>query len=614
MKAQKSQGHEVRWPCQQRQSLNRQSLHSTSKHQQCQHGLATQSRYHESDSSPRWTWPWRLLTLFLIASSGCHKDNDPPTADTSTAITGAAYTTATAAVTSELATAEQVQQFCGNCHAFPMPDSFPKDAWYDEVRRGFQFYYDSGRTDLKPPSQTSVVKYYQQLAPKHLETPSLQDSVHPEINFQRIDVQINRSSQQSSEPPAISFLATSSATTIAPDDDDATRPRNTQTDTSTHQIQLSDMRSGWVAQFDLTARLDLAADTFGNSGPTDSPAISNIDASWHFQDVAISPASIRTVSLTGNSARDLLIADLGSFQPEDHDRGKVVLIPDGAGPNPGQAVSLLQGIGRVADVHVADFDNNGLPDIVVAEFGWHATGGIHVLLATETCTGPESFSHLRLDDRPGAIHAIPHDFNRDGRTDIIALLSQEHEQIVVYINQPDGTFIPTTVHAAPDPSWGSSGILLYDMDHDADMDIVYTNGDTFDSYVVKPYHGICWLENKGDLQFIHHTVGALPGVHRAIPADMDGDGDIDIVAAALLPEKTRATIAPHLQQGLVWFEQTSPGTFVRHVIELQQPFYATAVVLDLNGDTRPDILTGMFLESTPPTRHEVRLFLNLPHP
>ena len=537
-----------------------------------------------------------------------------PEADTSVGITAAAHATATAAVTSELATTEQVQQFCGNCHAFPMPESFPKDAWYEEVSRGFQFYYDSGRTDLKPPSQTSVVKYYQQLAPKHLEAPSLMDSVHPEINFRRIDVQVNRSSQQSNEPPAISFLATSPATNSEPGSDDATSSSNNNNNARTHQVQISDMRSGWVARFDLAARFDPAADMLRARGPDSAPPISKIDATWHFEDVAISPASIRTVSLTSNTARDLLIADLGSFQPEDHDRGKVVLIPDGAGPSPGQAVSLLQGIGRVADVQVADFDNNWLPDIVVAEFGWHATGGIHVLLATEPCSGPESFSHARLDNRSGAIHAIPHDLNQDGRTDIVALLSQEHEQIVAYINNPDGTFTPATLHAAPDPSWGSSGILLFDMDHDADMDIVYTNGDTFDSYVVKPYHGICWLENKGDLQFIRHAVGALPGVHRAIPADMDGDGDIDIVAAALLPEKTRAKVEPHLQQGLVWFEQTAAGTFVRHVIERQQPFYATAAVLDLNGDTRPDILTGVFMESTPAPRNDVRVFLNLPHP
>ncbi len=40
----------------------------------------------------------------------------------------------------------------------------------------------------------------------------------------------------------------------------------------------------------------------------------------------------------------------------------------------------------------------------------------------------------------GAIHVIPVDLNHDGMMDFVALLSQEHETVVAYINKGNYTF------------------------------------------------------------------------------------------------------------------------------------------------------------------------------
>ena len=155
---------------------------------------------------------------------------------------------------------------------------------------------------------------------------------------------------------------------------------------------------------------------------------------------------------------------------------------------------------------------------------------------TSRCFAPgdRSFRAERFDQRSGTIHVPSVDINGDGRMDFLALISQEHETIVAFLNTPSG-FEKSTVFAAGDPAFGSSGVELCDFDGDGDQDVLYTNGDTFDSFQLKPYHGVYWLENEGRFPFRAHFLTAMPGAHRALPADFDGDGDIDVVAALWFP-------------------------------------------------------------------------------
>ena len=178
------------------------------------------------------------------------------------------------------------------------------------------------------------------------------------------------------------------------------------------------------------------------------------------------------------------------------------------------------------------------------------------------------FTNHTIDPRTGGIHIIPVDFNHDGKMDFVTLLAQEHETVLAYINKGTGdfSFEQKVIYAAPHPNWGSSGIQLVDLDKDGDLDVLLTHGDTFDDGIVKPYHGIQWLENTGSYPFVEHTLAQMPGVHRAIAADIDGDGDLDIVACALLA--SGSDVDEKTLPALVWLEQTKPGVFVRHTIEM----------------------------------------------
>src|SRR5579864_3458677 len=63
----------------------------------------------------------------------------------------------------------QVHKFCGACHAYPPPETFPRWAWKEEVERGYLFFTQSSLALTAPPID-DVVKYYEDRAPEKLPT------------------------------------------------------------------------------------------------------------------------------------------------------------------------------------------------------------------------------------------------------------------------------------------------------------------------------------------------------------------------------------------------------------------------------------------------------------
>ena len=304
------------------------------------------------------------------------------------------------------------------------------------------------------------------------------------------------------------------------------------------------------------------------------------------------PAHVTVADVDRDGVQDLLVAEMGEFFPADHAKGAVIWM---RGLAKGKfAAFWLDGWPRVASVDAADFNGDGKPDLAVAAFGWRKTGSVAILENRTVNPSQPSFTTHTIDKRAGSIQLVPVDLNRDGRMDFVTLLAQEHETVLAYINNGNGefSFEQKVIYAAPHPNWGSSGFELVDLDKDGDVDVLLTHGDTFDDGIVKPYHGIQWLENKGGFPFVEHTLAQMPGVHRAQAADLDGDGDLDIVATALLAggsdvdEKTLPALA--------WLEQTKPGVFTRHTIEMGFPRHATLDLGDIDGDGDVDIVVGNF--------------------
>jgi hypothetical protein len=493
-----------------------------------------------------------LLTLLAaaLAMTGCRREPPPPPADAITPLTA-----------TELSRIKpEVERFCGHCHVTPAPESFPKDRWVHEIERGYQFYLLSGKTDVPLPARRDVLHYYQALAPERLILPR----AVPMESSPRFVREKELRDMESPDVPATAHLLLSG------------RTGQTHADLIT-----CDMRLGNVAWYE-----------WKQGHPQQRRQIK-----------LAHPDHITPADLDHDGKTDYLIADLGSFLPEDHRRGRVIWLRPKTDADFAQIV-LLDQVGRVADVQPADVDADGDDDLIVAVFGWQTTGELLLLERDGMEQGIPQFTTKQLDPRTGAIHVCLARLNEDELVDFVVLFSQEHECIVGFVNQGGGNFQKQTIFQAPDPSYGSSGIQVVDLDRDGDLDVLYTNGDTFDSFYAKPYHGIRWIENLGADRWDAHLLLQMPGVHRAKAVDLDDDGDLDIAACSLIPEAVLSR-QPEAgsQASLVWLENQALK-FIPHVLESSNAVHATLELGDVNEDGFMDILVGNF--QSPPCEHVQR--------
>lgn len=509
----------------------------------------SRTRIHES--TPRLTFV-SIFVISWVSTLGCR-----PAPESNQSIE-ADVASASRVLSSEVE--RNIEIFCGDCHRMPNPSSFPQSAWLDEVRRGFDFYYASGRSDMTVPIQADAHQYFVRRAPEKLDLPAPQPIDTSWVDqFDRRDFSI-----PDNPTPAISFIEVV----------DLGSPLG-------RGIVFSDMSAGGIQ--------------FAAIQP-DGTVANPIQLSQ-----LAHPAAIRVCDWDRDGLQDLMVAELGSFLPGDHDLGKVIWLQQAADkPGKFEAQTLVAGVGRVASIEIADFDRDGNDDLLVAEFGWQTTGSIFWLKRSVSGDPQNGLSKLFLDPRQGSIHVPVADLNGDNAPDFVALISQHYERLELMINDGKGRFRIESIYDAPCPSYGSSGIELVDINGDGKTDILYTNGDSFDSFVLKPFHGVKWFENRGNLSFLAHELGALPGAHRALAGDIDGDGQLEIVAGSLVPQRLLRDQRVNGAEALVVWKRNDQGVFQKHVLANDNCIHAALTLSDLDGDGRRDLIVGHFREREMP--------------
>ncbi len=321
------------------------------------------------------------------------------------------------------------------------------------------------------------------------------------------------------------------------------------------------------------------------------------------------PVRSQVVDLDADNDPDLLVANIGQLFSVEDKVGQVILLRNDGG-YPFEPVVLLDNVGRVTCAEAADLDSDGDLDVVVCVFG-HNTGQVMWLEQEESFV----FVPHILDPRPGAIHSFPFDADGDNDLDIAVSLSQDSEEVLLFRNTGDGAFQKEVLFKSDLRYYGMSGIELTDLDQDGDIDILVTNGDTFDGRppdLLKPYqvHGLAWLENDGQGGFTHHDIIRHWGAYTVRAVDVDDDRDLDLVLGAhqipeMFPQEPLAS--------LIWLENDGKQNFTKHSFEGDlPPLVITIDAADLDGDGSPEIMLGSLDLSGGEAGHRLAYF-NVPY-
>ncbi|HEY9083771.1 MAG TPA: T9SS type A sorting domain-containing protein [Vicingaceae bacterium] len=164
------------------------------------------------------------------------------------------------------------------------------------------------------------------------------------------------------------------------------------------------------------------------------------------------------------------------------------------------------------------------------------------------------------------------DLDLDGDNDILSIEDYGTygvNRIVWYENLGNGIFDEFKIIK---DTAGGYQIDAADIDGDGDLDIVYSG------------YYLVWMENIGGQFNNEHSISPPPNnAHRTIFSitDMDADGDLDFVASTGNPFDR-----------VVWYENTGGGIFNPQVALSSAPGIKCLDVFDVDGDTIPDIVYG----------------------
>ena len=300
------------------------------------------------------------------------------------------------------------------------------------------------------------------------------------------------------------------------------------------------------------------------------------------------PVHVEAVDIDGDGDLDVLVASMAVVFPHN-DRIGTVFILENDGHQNFTTHAVLENTSRVTDIRAADLNGDGRLDLALAQFGYDQ-GEVSWLERT----GTWEFKRHVILDLSGAINVCVADFDGDGKPDIAALLSQQWEEIYLFRNDGKGNFTKARLWGSTNEDYGSSGISVADLNRDGRPDIIYSNGDGFGPSATpgpRPWHGVQWLENRGDGNFAYHRIDSMPGAYSPIGVDLDGDGAMDIVACSAYSDwnnKNRNVVS------LMWFRNDGKMNFEPHALARAPKDIITLAAGDLDGNGRPVLVTGGF--------------------
>ena len=366
------------------------------------------------------------------------------------------------------------------------------------------------------------------------------------------DITVNYDSSNSTGTAGSDYTATSGTLTISAGDTTGTftvpiLSDSTDEDNETATLTLSSASNATIS--DAAATLTITDDDASPTLSINDVTASDESAANSTFTATLSEASGRTVTVDYTSSNESL-----SFT----------------------AANIATNANAAADVHIADMDGDGDLDIVSASrdddtIAWYENDG---------ASDPSWTAADIATSADGAIDVHVADMDGDGDLDIVSA-SIKDDTIAWYEN--DGAANPSWTAADIDTNADYAyGVHVADLDGDGDLDIVSAsiNDDT-----------IAWYENDGAADPSWSAADIATSADGALDvhvADMDGDGDLDIVSASI----TDDTIA--------WYENdgASDPSWTAADIATSADGAWDVHVADMDGDGDIDIVSASYVDST----------------
>ena len=291
------------------------------------------------------------------------------------------------------------------------------------------------------------------------------------------------------------------------------------------------------------------------------------------------PVAVAAADLRGNGLSDLIVAEA--------DSGTIgIFLGNGDGTfQPEQEYYLP---GPPTTLAVADLNKDGHLDVVAGTLGSAQVNGFITLLGDGSgkfglpITSP-------LDDPfrvPFVIGMALADFNKDGLPDLVYADPGNDSEAWVFMNQGDGTFKRSQllIYGFPVGDAFVTGIAAGDLDPSGCPNalVLFNFGATF------IYKGDC-SGTFQTLNFATQGLGDSPGA--AVIADMNGDGHPDLVIGGVLNVADSFYGKPAGDLLTVLLNDGTGKLSSPQVYRGDTSMFAMAIA-DTNGDGKPDVVTA----------------------
>jgi len=443
------------------------------------------------------------------------------------------------------------KQHCGTCHSFVPAGSLDQATWSNKVlpgmakKLGIEFFGERdyinntnyGSAKISFDNWMKIVNYYIKNAPQKLEGAKPPATIIKDWSVFELKKPVH-----AVYPAAITML--------------------TSVDTITRTIYTSDGNTRFVYRWNNSLR------------PTDSVFLG-------------SPAVNASFFNDRNGIRKAVFSTLGSMGANDISEGYLLQYTVAKNLTAADD-TLATNLPRPVHFVAADINNDGLRDWIVCGFG-HLKGALYWLQQLPA----GGYRKNTIIEKPGAIQAVAGDFNQDGWTDLMVLFAHDDESISLFTNDRKGSFIASRILTFP-PVYGSSGFQLAYFNGDGLKDILYTCGDNADlSPILKPFHGFYIYLNKGNNRYEQAYFYPINGCTKAMAADFDKDGDLDIATIAFF-----ADFKNNPAEKFIYFEQDKILHFIPHSPPIERNGrWICMDVNDYDNDGDLDIILGNFAKS-----------------